>query len=138
MPAERDPLSERFDTATRRALNEARRKAPPRTADRFVASPPREFRDLDKGGRTAHERAFQRSAYYLIFKVPRNDGVPPAWSLKITWGKIERHGGRWGRRVRLRLFPYGRGYRKVLRNHETSYAEHEYLRARPGQIGGAG
>lgn len=137
MALERDPLSVDFDPAVRRALNEARRKAPPRSVVRFVASPIAEFRDLDKGGRTYHERAFQRSAYYQVFKVPRNEGVPPQWSLKVTWGKIERRGGRWGRTVRLRLYQYGRGYSHIGRQRSSdAYVTNEALRARPGVIGG--
>lgn len=112
MPGVRDPLSVAYDSRVRRVLLRAivarrdRRGVPV-----FVASPPAEFRHLDKGGRTRHERAFTRSAYYQVFKVPRNAGELPMYSLKLVWGKAERRSGRWGRTVQVRLFRYGSGYR---------------------------
>jgi hypothetical protein len=110
--AARDPLSVAYDTRVRRVLIRAivahrNRQA----ATVFIASPPAEFRRLDQGGRTAHERAFTRSAYYQVFKVPRNNGDLPTWSLKLTWGPIRFHSGRWGRIAQVRLFRYGAGYR---------------------------
>ena len=136
MPFERDPLSVRFDGPVRACLLEAAGKKPPRTAERFVSSPVAEFRAPDKGGRTAHERAFQRSVYYQIFKVPRNEGIAPAWSAKVTWGKIERRGTRWGRAVRVRLYQYGRGYAHVAARPASSYTADDALKARPGVPGG--
>lgn len=111
MPGVRDPLSVAYDARVRRVLLRAivarrDRKGVPV----FVASPPAEFRRLDKGGRTAHERAFTRSAYYQVFRVPRNERELPMYSLKLDWGKITYRGGRWGRVVRVRLFRYGSGY----------------------------
>ena len=108
----RDALSVAYDARVRRVLLRAilarrERKAVPV----FVASPPRDFRHLDRGGRTAHERAFTRSAYYQVFRVPRMAGELPYYSLKLTWGPITFRNGRWGRVVRVRLFRYGSGYR---------------------------
>lgn len=111
MPA-RDPLSVAYDQRVRRVLLRAivaRREN--KAVPVFVASPPASFRRLDRGGRTAHERAFTRSAYYQVFKVPRNAGELPTYSLKLTWGPIAFRHGRWGRVVRVRLYRYGSGYR---------------------------
>ena len=77
----------------------------------WIASPRGEYRALDRGGRTAHERAFTRSAYYLIWRVPINAKVPQTWSLKLTWGSdADRRPsarGRLARPVVIRLFPRG-------------------------------
>lgn len=114
MPPSRDPLSVQYDPFTHRLLRQAiRSKSAPRVAEAFIQSPPREFVALDYGRRTAHERAFTRSVYYLVLKVPQNMGAVPLWSAKLTWGPIERRGGRWGRGVRVRLFRYGSGQRYV-------------------------
>ena len=110
MPPARDPLSVRYDTTVRKALVQAIRSGPPREAARFVASPGG-FGKVDRGGRTAHERAFTRAAYYHVRYVPRLRGVPPVWSLKLSWGPVVRtRGGRYGRVVVLRLYRYGSGY----------------------------
>lgn len=108
----RDPLSVAYDSRVRRVLLRAivarrDRKGVPV----WVASPPAEFRHLDRGGRTRHERAFTRSAYYQVFKVPRNLGELPAYSLKLQWGPIAFRHGRWGRVAQVRLFRYGSGYK---------------------------
>ena len=108
--SQRDPLSERYDVAVRRSLLAAIR-ARPWAGRAFVASPGREFRNVDRGGRTAHERAFTRSAYYQVVKVPLNAGRPQEWSLKLEWGPIERRGSKYGRTVRLRMFTYRSGSR---------------------------
>ena len=112
MPAERDPLSVRYDATTWQVLTRAARASRSRRGVRvWVASPAAEFRRRDRGGRTAHERAFTRSAYYRVFRVPLNAGVVPDWSLKLTWGDDpERQasaGGRVARPVVVRLFPRG-------------------------------
>jgi hypothetical protein len=52
----------------------------------WVASTRGELRSPDAGGRTQHERAFTRSAYYLVWRAPINAGRIPDWSLKLTWG----------------------------------------------------
>lgn len=74
----------------------------------WIASPRAEFRHTDKGGRTQHERAFTRSAYYLIFRTPIREGQVPAWSLKLTWGPDDARrassAGRLARPVQVRLF----------------------------------
>jgi hypothetical protein len=108
MPSRRDPLSVRYDAVVHdlmlRAIWASRNRAGVRA---WVASPRGEFRTQDRGGRTAHERAFTRSAYYLIFK---NGGEPgrSGWSLKLTWGadgdrRASSH-GRLARPVTVRLF----------------------------------
>jgi len=112
----RDPLSVAYDVRVRRVLLRAVRahqlsKGASRGVAAFVASPAGEFRRLDRGGRTRHERAFTRSAYYQVFRVPRSAGELPVWSLKLTWGPIRFHRGRWGRAVQVRLYRYGSGYR---------------------------
>jgi hypothetical protein len=109
MPAQRDPLSVRYDGVVRDLMIRAARAHRDGKAVRaWIASPRAEFRARDKGGRTAHERAFTRSAYYLIFKTPINRGEVPDWSLKLTWGAdSERRAssaGRLARPVQVRLF----------------------------------
>ena len=115
MPAVRDPLSVTYDAMVRRVLLAAMREGTrvvngrrrPRIAAVFVESRPAAFRSLDKGGRTKYERAFTRSVYYQLYKVPINQGMDPDWSPRLDWGKIERRGTRWGRVVKVRLFMYG-------------------------------
>lgn len=86
MPS-RDPLSVNYDGVVHqlvlRAIYAQRQR---RGVLAHVASPRAEFRQLDRGGRTRHERAFTRAAYYLLVNVPRNEGLPSVWSLKLTWG----------------------------------------------------
>ena len=73
----------------------------------YIASPRGEFRNLDSGGRTRHERAFQRSCYYLMWRTPINAGQVPDFSLKMTWGDELRPSdqGRMARPVTVRLWP---------------------------------
>lgn len=107
---ERDPLSVRYDGVVHqlviRAIYAQRSK---RGVLAWVASPRGEYRATDRGGRTAHERAFTRSAYYLVFRVPINEGVDPAWSLKLTWGDDGQRkpsgGGKLARPVTVRVWP---------------------------------
>jgi hypothetical protein len=118
VPSPRDPLSVGYDELVWRLLlravrNHKQNPKEPTGAEVFVQSPPREFRALDYGRRTAHERAFTRSVYYIVFKVPRNEGVPPKWAAKIVWGPITKRGSRWGRTARVRLFRAGSGSRYV-------------------------
>ncbi len=116
MPAVRDPLSVRYDRTVFRILRGAvEAHSRRRGVATFVASPPAEFRALDKGGRTAHERAFTRAAYYRVVKVPEHLGQPQWWSLRLTWGPIERRGSRWGRTVQVRLYRYRRAAYAVRR-----------------------
>ena len=118
MPAVRDPLSVDYDPAVRRVLLAAireRSRGNRRGARTFIYSPPRSFSRPDRGGRTADERAFTRAVYYQVRKVPENAGIDPYWSVKITWGKIGRRGGRWGREAWVRVYAYGRGRRHAER-----------------------
>ena len=110
--AERDPLSVRYDGIVADLMERARRAAASRQGiQAWIASPRPEFRARDRGGRTAHERAFTRSAYYLIWRAPINAGVPQEWSLKLTWGGDEDRrasaNNRLARPVTVRLFPRG-------------------------------
>lgn len=108
----RDPLSVRYDGIVDDLMRRAARaSARGQGVQAWIASPRGEFRARDRGGRTAHERAFTRSAYYLIWRVPINAGVPQTWSLKLTWGGDEDRrasaNGRLARPVIIRLFPRG-------------------------------
>ena len=106
----RDPLSVRYDGVTGQVLDRAARASVSRrSVQAWVVSPRPEFRALDAGGRTAHERAFTRSAYYRVWRLPINQGIPPEWSLKLTWGADAElrasRAGRMARPVQVRLFP---------------------------------
>lgn len=108
MSATRDPLSVRYDGIVRQlAVRAARASRDRRGVLVHIASPRAEFGRLDKGGRTAHERAFTRAAYYLIFKAPINAGQVPMWSLKLDWSDdlAASSGGRLARPVVFRLYP---------------------------------
>ena len=113
MPAERDPLSVAYDPVVRPVLIQAIRHL--RNHQRgplvWIASTRAELRALDKGGRTRQERAFTRSAYYHVFKVPRNSGAPVDYSLTLDWGdRLEPSSrGRWARSCRVTLHRFGRG-----------------------------
>lgn len=104
----------------RQAAQASRQRAGVRA---WIASPRPEFRHRDRGGRTAHERAFTRSAYYFIYK---NNGAytsgrkgtvgePSGWSLKLTWGDDSQRrassNGRLARPVTVRLYPSGQARR---------------------------
>ncbi len=109
MGARRDPLSIRYDGAVRDLMiRAARAHRDGRGVQAWIASPRPEFRARDKGGRTAHERAFTRAAYYLIFRVPLNRGGTPEWSLRLAWGDDDARrassSGRLARPVQVRLF----------------------------------
>lgn len=108
MGARRDPLSVRYDGVVHQLMVRAARAHRDRKAVvAWVASPRGEFRHKDRGGRTSHERAFTRSAYYLIFKNAGNEGRS-GWSLKLEWGddgqRRASSAGRLARPVRVRLF----------------------------------
>lgn len=112
----RSPHSSSWDSRARYALNLAVRAfAIGQASHVFVGSPGPQFRNLDRGGRTANERAFTRAIYYPIYSVPRTLGELPIWSLKLSWGPIERRGDRYGRVVDVRLFRYADGYRHAGR-----------------------
>jgi hypothetical protein len=132
VPVQRDPLSVRYDGVVRDLMIRAARAHRDRKAVRaWIASPRGEFRRKDRGGRTAHERAFTRAAYYLIFKTPINAGRPPDWSLKLTWGSdAERRassGGRLARPVDVRLFR-----REGARVSGPSWRDDPAYQSRPG------
>jgi len=73
----------------------------------FVASPRGEFRSLDRGGRTRHERAFIRACYWIVFDGPASRGEPSQWSLKLTWRDqlSPSAAGRLARAVAVRAYP---------------------------------
>lgn len=110
MPYQRDPLSIRYDGTVRQTMMRAiRASRNGRGVQAYIASARAELRNPDAGGRTAHERAFTRSAYYLVWRAPINAGRIPDWSLKLTWGDDSElqasSQGRMARPVRLRVFP---------------------------------
>jgi hypothetical protein len=117
--------------AVRRALLAAIR-ARPGAARAFIASPGRDFRDVDRGGRTRCERAFTRSAYYQVVKVPQHRGLAQEWSLKLTWGPIERRGSRYGRTVQLKMFPYRAGARYANSGKVRTWRDNPELRSTAG------
>lgn len=109
MAPPRDPLSIRYDAVVHGLMTRAARAhRDGKSVQAWIASPRGEFRHLDRGGRTAHERAFTRSAYYLVFRVPLNERRVPDWSLKLTWGddgmRRASSAGRLARPVQIRLF----------------------------------
>lgn len=131
MTIKRDPLSVRYDIPVRRALNAAvEAHAQRRAAEVWVASPPVQFRAVDKGGRSANERAFTRAAYYQVREVPKLNGEPIYWSLQLTWSPIYKRGSRWGRIVKVRLRRYYAGARySRTAGRRDSYAQNAELRS---------
>ena len=110
MPFLRDPLSVRYDGPVRVSVMRAiRSSGAERGVTVWVASSRAELRSPDAGGRTAHERAFTRSAYYLVWRAPINAGAIPDWSLKLEWGGDAElrpsSNGRLARPARLRVRP---------------------------------
>jgi hypothetical protein len=110
--AQRDPLSVVYDPMVRDVLILAirRHRNHQRGPIAWVASPRREFRQLDRGGLTAHERAFTRAAYYVVFKAPRNAGTPVHYSLVMEWDKTRKlpaPRGQVARSVRVQIYKYG-------------------------------
>ena len=131
MPA-RDPLSVRYDLVVRQALVRAIRASRNRHAVTvWIASPRGQFKRLDKGGRTAHERAFTRSAYYQVFKIPYNMGLTPDYSLKLTWGTVLEPSskGRLARACSVRIYPRSQA-RKPLAG--RSWRDDDAYRSVPG------
>lgn len=111
MPPVRDPLSVRYDDIVRQLMTRAAQASRSRRGvQAWIASGTGEFRRRDRGGRTAHERAFTRSAYYLIYK-NAGAGGESGWSLKLTWGsdadRKPSARGKMARPVTVRLFPSG-------------------------------
>lgn len=110
MPYVRDPLSVRYDaTAANVVLRAIRASRNGQGVTAWIASSRAELRRPDAGGRSAHERAFTRAAYYLVWRAPINYGRIPDWSLKLTWGdELKPSGqGRLARPVRVRVWPRG-------------------------------
>ncbi len=138
-PAQRDPLSVRYDTAARRVLLASIRKQQsgrPGWTYIWVASPGHEVRDLDPGGLTRHERAFRRSLFYPVVQIPRRMYQPQQWSLRTEMvDGFTRRGSRYGRWCRVRIYRYGSGYRKVARSPASSYVNNPALRSRLGEDG---
>lgn len=113
MASQRDPLSVDYDAYVGQVCRLAvqRHRNHQRGPVVWIASPRREFRQLDRGGLTPHERAFQRSAYYLVFKAPRNAGAPVHYSLVMEWDKAVKAPAprnQLARAVRVQLYRYGR------------------------------
>ena len=135
MAPPRDPLSVRYDATVHTVMSRAARAhRDGKSVTAWIASPRGEFRHRDKGGRTAHERAFTRSAYYLIFRTPINAGRTPDWSLKRTWGddgqRRASSSGRLARPVQVRLFR-----RSAARVKGPSWLDDESRRSRIGADG---
>lgn len=110
----RDPLSVAYDDYARQVMIRAVRASRSARGVRvWIASPRGEYAHPDPRGLTVHERAFTRSCYYLIFRVPmsayQKGGDPPEWSLKLTWLDELRPStpGRMARAVNIRLYPRG-------------------------------
>jgi hypothetical protein len=122
-------MSVRFDAPVRRALVAAI-EARPRRHSVWVGSPPSEFRQLDRGGRTVRERAFTRSAYYIVRRLPMREGSAPYWSLQIAWGPITKRGGRWGRVAQLRMRRYYSGARHAAQHPASSWAARRELQSK--------
>lgn len=108
MAYQRDPLSWHYDGYVRQVMIRAVRAGRGGRAVRvYIASPRAAFRSPDAGGRTAHERAFIRSVYYLMWRTPLSAGVSPEWSVKITPGDELRPSaaGRLARPFTIRVWP---------------------------------
>jgi hypothetical protein len=109
---DRDPLSVNYDPMVGDVLRLAiqRHRNHQRGPVAWVASPRREFRQLDRGGLTAHERAFTRAAYYQVFRNPRNQKQPVHYSLVMEWDKTRKlpaPRGQVARSVRVQIYKYG-------------------------------
>lgn len=126
MASQRDPLSVRYDPYVHElVIRAARESRQGRGVQAWIASPRAEFRARDHGGRTAHERAFTRSAYYLVFRNAGRytsgregtAGEPSGWSLKLSWGddkdRRASSAGRLARPVLVRLYPSGQARRSA-------------------------
>lgn len=123
----RDPLSIRYDATVHPLLIRAARASRDRHGIlAWVTSPTGEYRQRDQSGRTPHERAFTRSAYYILRWGPLQRGETVEWSLKLTWGdddtrKLSRS-GYLARPVLVRLYPRS----------EAQVTGRRYIPARPG------
>jgi hypothetical protein len=133
MPPQRDPLSIRYDAHVRAVMIRAIRAGRNGNGVRaWIASPRAEFRHTDPRGRTAHERAFTRSVYFLMWRVHVNRHEIPPWSVKLTWGEELRDSGR-GRRARpvtVRVWP-----RSQARVRGKSWRDNPSQQSRPADDG---
>jgi hypothetical protein len=143
MPFERDPLSADYDAWSRRMLERAADN-PYAWRPGKVTSPRRD--PVDDKGLSRHERAAQRSLYYVLTlastpdgrAAPRHAARGPAegrlWSLQVDWGEPEygrRLVGR-GDRTRfcwVRVTPYVLA-RRLAVGRRDSYITHPKLRSR--------
>ena len=130
----------RYDGVVWGVLNRAARASVHKAGVRvWIASPRAEFRARDRGGRTAHERAFVRAAYYKVWREPVNEAIraekegrrgrPPDWSLQLTWGDdVDRKPssrGRLARPVLVRLRPRSQARVRA----DESWRDHPGLRS---------
>jgi hypothetical protein len=111
MPAARDPLSVRYDAAVGALLDDAMARqgrwvyrAVPRPAARsarsraWLAAHGIQLDELDSGGLTAYQRAYQRALYHVAKE--RDISTPAGdWSLQRDWGPETRYGRVLGVRV---------------------------------------
>lgn len=105
MSAQRDPLSYAYDSYVRQVMLRAiRAERAGQGVQVWIASPRRD--PVDARGLTAHERAFQRSCYYLMWRAYITRHRVPPYALKMTWSGDTRpsSGGRTARRVAVRVF----------------------------------
>lgn len=122
----RDPLSIRYDPAVRPLLVRAAQASRTRHGITvWITSPAGEYRQRDQSGRTIHERAFTRSAYYILRWGPLQRGETVEWSLKLTWGDDDdrqpSRPGHLARPVHIRLYP----------RREAEVTGHQYIPDRP-------
>jgi len=138
MPAQRDPLSRRYDRATGALVGEALAKrgrwvyrAVPRPSARgaasrgWLAEHGIELDAVDSGGLTRYQRAYQRSLYHSAGEL----GISTpggAWSLQREWGPLTRHGRLIGVRVSTRAAAI-RAQRRKPR--AERYTENQALRS---------
>jgi len=130
VPFERDPLSPGYDLWARQLVGRAF-DDPYMWRTGRVISPGRD--PVDSGGLSRHERAAQRSLYYVMNldftpraapkSVRRGAGAGRDWSLQVDWGTADRErqvlGVRFGRRVRyllVRVVSYRAARRAAARN----------------------
>lgn len=137
MPYQRDPLSVEYDAWSVAVLAEA-------IADPFVwhshrvNSPGRD--PVDDKGLSMHERAAQRSLYYMLNYSPSTGVKVPQkmWSLQLDWGRPRVEGrvlARTRRRfVLVRVTPY-RTARAIIKGRKNLYTERPELRSR-GELPG--
>jgi hypothetical protein len=134
---QRDPLSVEYDAWSAGVLAEA-------IADQFVwhshrvNSPARD--PVDDKGLSMHERAAQRSLYYMLNYSPSTGVKVPQrmWSLQLDWGRPRVEGSAFRRTRRrfvlARVTPY-RTARQIIKGRRNLYTERPGLRSR-GELPG--